>query len=170
MRNIFAWRPAPGTGTRLSVFAAILLSLSARAGAADQLFTNGKVYTQDPQQPWVEAFVVRDGKYLFAGSEARARELLRQGHAETDLENRFVMPALIDAHLHPVRGGTSNLYECQFPFSAGPADVQDAIARCVADNPDAVWILGDSGTAVSLSASIYPHRGVFLTRCLATRR
>jgi predicted amidohydrolase YtcJ len=65
-----------------------------------------------------------------------------------ELDGRLLMPGLIDAHLHPIGGSLKNLYQCNFPFSADPQEVQRTVARCVAEQPDAEWILGgqwDSG-------------------------
>ncbi|MCP3674566.1 MAG: amidohydrolase, partial [Gammaproteobacteria bacterium] len=39
---------------------------------ADKIFTNGKFYTVDTNQPWVEAVAIKDGKYLYVGNTEKA--------------------------------------------------------------------------------------------------
>ena len=44
----------------------------AGAPIADWVLTNGKIYTVDVNQPWAEAAVIRDGDFVYVGSEAGA--------------------------------------------------------------------------------------------------
>ncbi|MBN7797337.1 amidohydrolase [Parahaliea mediterranea] len=109
---------------------------------ADHIYTNAKIYTLDPNRPWAEAIAVRDGRIVAVGD---TREVLAGRGADTrveDLGGAMVLPGLIDAHVHPLKGGIKTLYECNFPFSATPKDVASTVAACVRDNPDAVWIRG----------------------------
>ncbi|MFK7731418.1 MAG: amidohydrolase, partial [Pseudomonadales bacterium] len=59
-----------------------------------------------------------------------------------DLQQKMLMPGINDMHQHPVEGGAKELFECQFPFTAGPDEIAAAIAGCVAAQPDAEWIRG----------------------------
>lgn len=127
---------------------AVLSCISPLAASYDRVYLSGQVYTQDAGRPWAEAFWVRDGRYALVGDSEVVLQAAGADVEVIDLGGRFVMPALIDAHLHPVRGGTSLLYECNFSFSATPEEIQARIATCVADNPSATWIRGgqwDSG-------------------------
>lgn len=118
------------------------------AGQADSIYTNARVYTLDPNLPWAEALAVRDGRIIAVGQSG---EVLAHRGPDTrvnDLGGAMVLPGFIDAHVHPLKGGIKTLYECNFPFSATPRDIAAAVAGCVADNPDALWIRGgqwDSG-------------------------
>ena len=38
------------------------------AVAADTVYTNGKIYTVNEAQPWVEAVAIKDGKFIAVGS------------------------------------------------------------------------------------------------------
>ncbi|MCS5498274.1 amidohydrolase family protein [Cnuibacter physcomitrellae] len=61
------------------------------------LYRDGNVITMDPAVGVVDAFLVRDGRFLAVGAEAHERA----GDAEVvELEGRTVVPGLIDAHTH----------------------------------------------------------------------
>lgn len=110
--------------------------------AADTLLLNGRVYTVDPAQPWVEAIAVKDGRILFTGSDEEATAY-RGGQTDViDLEGKMAMPGLNDLHVHPVYGFTVQLFECVFPGTATPEVIRQTVTQCVADYPDADWIIG----------------------------
>lgn len=115
---------------------------------ADRVLLNGRLFTMDPNQPWVEAVAIKDGKYLYVGTSTEAESYVGDETRVVDLRNKMAMPGINDAHAHPTRGGIKALYECNFPFTATPEEVAATVAQCVADNPDAEWIRGgqwDSG-------------------------
>ena len=37
---------------------------------ADTILSNGRIYTVDPAQAWVEAVAIREGKYIYVGDSA----------------------------------------------------------------------------------------------------
>ena len=42
---------------------------------ADTIYTNGKIYTVNEAQPWVEAVAIKDGKFIKVGSTADVNAL-----------------------------------------------------------------------------------------------
>lgn len=70
------------------------------------IVTNGKIYTQNEDQPWAQAFAVRDGRFACVGTNeevaAFAKEAgLSYGDAKPiDAGGKFIMPALMDSHTH----------------------------------------------------------------------
>ena len=69
--------------------------------ATETVYVNGQVYTQDPDLPWAESFVTRGDRIVFVGTTEDALQYAA-GEARTiDLQGRFVMPGVIDAHTHP---------------------------------------------------------------------
>ena len=115
---------------------------------ADKVLTNGKIYTVEKDQPWVDAVAIKDGKYLFVGTSEGAKSYIGESTEVIDLAGKMAMPGINDAHVHPARGGTKALFECNFAFTATPDEIAKAVTKCVADNPDALWIRGgqwDSG-------------------------
>ena len=49
---------------------------------ADVVYTNGKIYTVDKEQPWAEAVAIKDGKFLVVGSKADADAVAKSGHSD----------------------------------------------------------------------------------------
>lgn len=91
---------------KLGLIALGLLSPGASVGAgsalpAASLWHGGTIITMDGATPHtVQAVVVRAGKIVFAGSEARARSLAGTHPEDHDLHGATMLPGFIDAHSH----------------------------------------------------------------------
>ena len=114
---------------------------------ADLILLNGRVYTVTADEPWVEAMAVRDGRILARGSDADMTAWRGTDTQVMDLGGRMVMPGIIDGHQHPVWGGIKELFECNFPFTATPAEIAAIVTACVAAQPDSAWIIGGQWTS-----------------------
>jgi len=67
---------------------------------ADTIYTNGKIYTVNGAQPWAEAVAIKDGKFIVVGSTKEMLPVTGELTEIFDLEGKFVMPGIQDAHLH----------------------------------------------------------------------
>lgn len=68
-----------------------------------KVFKNGRVHTMDKGRPLASAFVVNQGKFVFAGTDEEAEAFAAEnGGAQqvVDLEDRLVIPGLNDSHMH----------------------------------------------------------------------
>ncbi len=123
-----------------------LLTLASCTPAQDQIadttYTNGRIYTVNEAQPWVEAVAIRDGKFLVVGSTADVDAVTGENTEVIDLEGRFVMPGVFDLHTHPFITpwyGSMNLAL----QNGGDADAILGEIEAYADaNPDKEWIIG----------------------------
>ena len=68
---------------------------------ADQIFKNAKIFTADSSHPQAAALAVKDGKFVYVGDEAGLSEY--EGEV-TDLGGKFIMPGIIDSHVHVTLG------------------------------------------------------------------
>ena len=68
---------------------------------ADQIIKNAKIFTSDKNHPQASALVVKDGKFVYVGDEAGLSAY--EGEV-TDLGGKFVMPGIIDSHVHITTG------------------------------------------------------------------
>ena len=68
---------------------------------ADQIIKNAKIFTADKANPQSTALVVKDGKFVYVGDEAG---LSAYEGAVTDLGGKFIMPGIIDSHVHVTTG------------------------------------------------------------------
>ena len=64
---------------------------------ADRIFKNAKIFTSDKDKPMASSLVVKDGKFLYVGNEAGLSAY--EGEI-TDLGGKFIMPGIIDSHVH----------------------------------------------------------------------
>lgn len=79
----------------------LVLSLNGTALAAEKLFHNGKIYTENPKHPWAEALLVRGERLAFVGSNRAAMAMAGPDAQRHDLGGKLVLPGLIDSHTHP---------------------------------------------------------------------
>ena len=71
------------------------------ATVADTIYTNGKIYTVNEDQPWAEAVAIKDGKFITVGSADQVAALAGDNTEVVDLGGAFVMPGVFDLHAHP---------------------------------------------------------------------
>lgn len=69
---------------------------------ADMLFVNGVVYTVDEKDSIAQALAVQDGEIVFVGSNEEAAAWQGTKTQLVDLEGRFMMPGIIDSHIHSI--------------------------------------------------------------------
>ena len=113
---------------------------------ADVVFRNGTIHTVSAAG--AGAVAVRGDSIVYVGDPAGAEAMIGPATDVVDLEGRMLMPGIVDAHVHPMWGALEALYKCNFPFSATPDDIREAVAACVDAQPDSGWITGgrwDSG-------------------------
>ena len=72
-----------------------------QAVATETVYRNGRIHTQDKDLPWAESLVTRDDRIVLVGSDEDARRYAGPDAKLVDLQGRFVMPGIIDAHTHP---------------------------------------------------------------------
>jgi predicted amidohydrolase YtcJ len=132
----------------LTLWLALVISISAcqphdpDLQSADIVLRGGTIYTPSAVQPLAESVAITGDKIVFVGSTDAVDQFVGSQTTVVDLEGRLVLPGLFDAHLHPVRGALKNLFQCNFPFTATPDQVQAAVKGCVDKMPESEWITG----------------------------
>jgi predicted amidohydrolase YtcJ len=114
---------------------------------ADTVLTDGRIYTVSPLRPWVEALAIRDGKYVYVGDADSVAAFVDDDTEIIDLNGQFVMPGVNETHAHSWQGGTKELYECNFSFSATPDEIVEIVQGCVESSTDVTWITGGQWTS-----------------------
>ncbi len=97
---------APFLGGASTAFAQ---GTATRAQDADLVVHNAKVYTVDGALPKVEAFAVKNGRFIAVGTNADIRGLIGKGTQTYDAKQMTVVPGFIDTHNHAP--GNVLLYE-----------------------------------------------------------
>ena len=110
---------------------------------ADTTYINGKIYTVNEDQPWAEAVAIKDGRFLVVGSANDVNAVTGDTTEVIDLGGGFVMPGVVDAHIHPyenyVQQEAGNLL---FSDQIDADAIAAAIREFAAANPDKLWIRG----------------------------
>ena len=126
------------------LFLVMPIAGSAERIAADMVLTNGRIYTVDARQPFVEAVAIKDAKFLTVGSAREIQGSIGKQTRVIDLGGAFAMPGFIDAHIHPAQpylqeeGGA-----LLFPESFDKAQIAAAVAAYLTENPDKPYIVGE---------------------------
>lgn len=144
----------------------------AETTGADLVFTNGRVYTVDPDRSWAEAVAVTDGRIVFVGSGTGAAGYVGTNTTVVDLKGRMMLPAFQDSHIHPIGAGIE-ASACDLNGLNNLAAYRSTIGEYAAANPDLEWITGGGwsmsvfgpGGAPSRTIidELVPDRPVFLT-------
>ena len=67
---------------------------------ADQIFYNGKIITVNQKFQIVQAFAIKDDKFLSVGNNSEILGLVGPKTKKIDLEGKTVIPGFIDSHFH----------------------------------------------------------------------
>ncbi len=90
----------------LTICVVMMTATSAKAQEpADQIVTNGLIYTMDPEVPRAEAMAISGGRIVAVGTADEVAGLQGPETGVEDLGGRVVIPGLIDAHAHVIRLG-----------------------------------------------------------------
>src|SRR5580700_9470100 len=107
-------------------------------------YLHGRIYTNDPSQPWADAMAIRDGKIRCVGKIDYV--LLECGgndpSAETiQLKGKFVMPGFNDAHVHLGNAG-ANMLSVRLNGATSIEELQKRVADAVAQHKEGEWVVG----------------------------
>ena len=126
---------------------------------ADMIMKNAKIFTANKDNPLATALVVKDGKFVYVDDEAG---LAAYEGEVADLGGKFIMPGIIDSHVH-VTMGTGFEYTDMGPYVAcdSKKGALDFMADYIASNPgrnryrfllERVFLHGDDITKEDLDA------------------
>ena len=100
---------------------------------ADRIIKNAKIFTADKDYPMATALVVKDGKFIYVGDEAGLSAY--EGEV-TDLDGKFIMPGILDTHVHVTVGIGFEYADVGLRFECnGKQGALDFMADYIAKNP-----------------------------------
>jgi predicted amidohydrolase YtcJ len=149
----------------LSIGAGVF-ALRARAQVAAQgdthttVYLHGHIYTNDPENPWADAMVVRNGKIRCIGKLDYV--LLECGgndpSAETvQLNEKFVMPGFNDAHVH-LGGAGADMLSVRLNGVTSIEELQKRLAEAVSRHKEGEWITGSGWDHTLWSDKKFPTK------------
>jgi predicted amidohydrolase YtcJ len=123
-------------------------------------YVHGRIYTNDPAEPWAEAMAVSEGKISCIGKMDHV--LLdcggsQEGAETVQLHGQFVMPGFNDAHVHLGGAGADEL---AVPLTGVPSveEMQKRLADAVASHKPGEWITGGGWDHTLWADKRFPNR------------
>jgi predicted amidohydrolase YtcJ len=119
-------------------------SVAQKTHATTTYYVHGRIYTNDPAQPWAESLAVSEGRITCIGKVAHV--LLDCGGAQegaqtVHLQGQFVMPGFNDAHVH-LGGAAGDELGVQLMGVPSPEEMQKRVTAAVAQHKEGEWITG----------------------------
>jgi predicted amidohydrolase YtcJ len=98
---------------------------------ADRVYRNGTVFTADAQNSIVQAVAIRDGRIVYVGSNEGVVRFIGPSTKVTDLKGGFLMPGVVDGHMHPLEAGLK-LQKCSLNYEPiTVAELQQRVQACL---------------------------------------
>jgi len=128
MTTIFRKARAP----YLFLLAVAMASAQAPAnGPADRVYRNGVIFTADAQHPAAKALAIRGGRIVYVGDNPGLTPFVGAATVTVDLKGRFLMPGLVDGHMHPLEAGLQ-LLKCNLNYeSLTVGELQQRVQTCL---------------------------------------
>lgn len=125
------------------------------AAPATLVLTGGRVWTGNAKQRWAEAIAIRGETIVAVGRDADIRALVGPDTRRMELNGRFVMPGINDAHIH--FGGTTRLTQVDLNDARSLEQMQQRVAAHAREHPEAAWIQGFGWQYAAIPDGL-PHR------------
>lgn len=130
--------------TFLTLFCAYSLS-HAQGGLivepADIIVIHGRVYTENPVQPWAQAVAIRGSKIVAVGDDPVIERRRGMGTKVINAGGKLVLPGFVDCHIHFMEG-SAKLSWLNLEGSKNLAEIRYKLATYSAQHPGEGWILG----------------------------
>lgn len=129
----------------------LLIMLLPLLGQAQVLYYNGKIFTGNRSQPWVDYFIVHNGTITGTGT----------GHPDPDnipksvnLHGQLVIPGIVDSHIHFIDGGLT-LLQVNLGAIQDPHELEQELERTKDRLLDGVYV-GRNLTPMVLNSTSHP--------------
>jgi len=118
-----------------------------KSAVADLALRNGAIYTMDGARSWAETIAIDEGRIVYVGNDAGAKDYIGPQTKVVDLGGRMVLPGMQDVHIHPISGGIE-ANGCDLNAATTVDEYIAIIKKYAEDHPNEPWIKG-GGWAMS---------------------
>src|SRR6266850_149937 len=108
---------------------------------ADIIVLHGRVYTENPQQPWAQAVAIHRGKIVAVGDDPEIERRRGMGTKVINAGGKLVLPGFVDCHIHFIDGSFS-LGRVNLEGAKSLSEIRFKLRSYAAQNPGEGWILG----------------------------
>jgi predicted amidohydrolase YtcJ len=109
-------------------------------GQADLVLVHGKIWTENPKQPEVEAVAIQGNRIVGVGDSESILKFAGPTTKVLDLKGRRVVPGFNDAHVHFYMGG-DGITSVQLLGAVSAEEFRKGIAEFARGWPKGEWIL-----------------------------
>ena len=134
-----------------------LMSCPLCAQDADLIFHHGKIAAVDREFSIHQALAVRNGRIAAIGSNDKVFKFKGPRTEMVDLDGKFVLPGLIDSHVHP-NGACMTEFQRPLPDFESIQDVLDYIRAQAKVQPEGTWISLSQVFITRLKEQRYPTK------------
>jgi hypothetical protein len=124
---------------------------------ADIIVVHGRVYTEDPNQPWAQAVAIYRGKIVAVGDDAVIERMRGMGTKVINAGGKLVLPGFVDCHIHFIDGSFS-LGRVNLEGAKDPSEIQKWLREYAAEHPGDDWILGRGWNYAMFGPEALPHK------------
>ncbi len=112
-----------------------------KSAVADLALRSGAIYTVDGARSWAETIAIDDGRIVYVGTDAGAKDWIGPQTQVIDLKGRMVVPGMQDVHIHPISGGIE-ANGCDLNAANTVEEYIAIIKKYAEEHPDQPWIKG----------------------------
>jgi predicted amidohydrolase YtcJ len=108
---------------------------------ADLVIKNGSIYTVNPSQPMAQAVAIKDGEFIFVGTDANVTAFEGTNTEIINLQGKMLMPGIHDVHTHPLEAGSTAI-TCILDLNQSVSNWVSTANNCNQQSPGTDWLLG----------------------------
>jgi predicted amidohydrolase YtcJ len=124
---------------------------------ADIIVVHGRIYTENPKQPWAQAVAIHKGKIVAVGDDTEIEKMRGMGTKVINAGGKLVLPGFTDCHVHFMDGALS-LGRVNLAGAKDAADIQKRLRQYASEHPGDDWILGRGWDYAMFGSEALPHK------------
>lgn len=124
---------------------------------ADIIVIHGRVYTENPKQPWAQAVAIHGAKIVAVGDDAAIEKMRGMGTKVINAGGKLVLPGFTDCHIHFLDGALS-LGRANLEGAKDAADIQKKLREYASQHPGDDWVLGRGWDYAMFGSEALPHK------------
>ncbi len=111
------------------------------ATPADTVILDGKVFTSNSKMPFAQALAIRDGRFVYVGTNSECLKYIGPNTKIIDADKAFITPGFVDAHTHLVWLGILSPVLLLTYDATNLDELKTMVQNYAAQNPDLPFIL-----------------------------